>query len=80
MSASPKTVAIACRTVSNARLLALLMRLPLSTWTSLSHRPVGYWRNSVTLFEHGVEVTLDNPIAQSATCAMESSWKARLDE
>jgi tetratricopeptide (TPR) repeat protein len=31
----------------------------------LTHHQIGFWKNSVTLFEHTVEVTPDNPIAQS---------------
>jgi hypothetical protein len=30
----------------------------------LTHQQIGFWKNSVTLFEHTVEVTPDNPIAQ----------------
>jgi protein O-mannosyl-transferase len=31
----------------------------------LTHHQIGFWKNSVTLFEHTVEVTPDNPVAQS---------------
>jgi tetratricopeptide (TPR) repeat protein len=31
----------------------------------LTHHQLGFWKNSVTLFEHTVEVTPDNPVAQS---------------
>jgi protein O-mannosyl-transferase len=30
----------------------------------LTHRQIGFWKNTVTLFDHTVEVTPDNPVAQ----------------
>ncbi len=30
----------------------------------VTHRQIGYWRNSYTLFEHTIEVTVANPIAE----------------
>ncbi|CAB5139818.1 Tetratricopeptide TPR_2 repeat protein [Olavius algarvensis associated proteobacterium Delta 3] len=37
----------------------------LSLWTLQAHRQAGYWRNSVTLFEHALAVTHGNFVAHS---------------
>jgi len=44
--------------------LAALTLLALSACLILTRRQLGYWRNSVTLFERTLEVTPDNPITQ----------------
>ena len=44
--------------------LTVLTLLALFACALLARRQVGYWRNSVTLFDHTVQVTPDNPTAQ----------------
>jgi hypothetical protein len=45
-------------------LLGVLAIGSLTACVLLTHRQIGFWKDSVTLFEHTVEVTPDNPVAQ----------------
>jgi len=45
-------------------LLAALTLAALGACLATTRHQLQYWRNSITLFEHAVEVTADNPIAQ----------------
>ena len=45
-------------------LLGMLAIGSLAACVLLTHRQIGFWKDSVTLFEHTVEVTRDNPVAQ----------------
>lgn len=55
-----------CRAPGTLRkiLLAALTLTVLGACLATTHHQLQYWRNSITLFEHAVAVTADNPIAQ----------------
>ena len=51
--------------IAHSPVLPLSATLVVAALIGCTHVQVGYWKNSVTLFEHTVKVTGDNPVADS---------------
>ncbi len=57
----------------------MLAAVVLSSVVILTRMQVGYWRNSLTLFEHALKVTENNDLAESG-CALALADKGRFSE
>lgn len=54
------------RRKSQGRLIATLAGVVVLVFIVLTRQQVGFWKNSITLFDHAIEVTTDNYVAHSS--------------